>query len=140
MMIAQQFVPRLMVLGFAACIVATLATPALATAQSRMPSRVNVTLTCTGRTTVGRGEILVGRALLSLACSPAAPVAIGDPELIGDPNTIPWAVRLGVRDAPGSITSCTARGTGLPARLACHAVSDPEDFVDIVMQSPPEPE
>jgi hypothetical protein len=139
-MIAQRFVPRLTVLAIVACVMATLITPAAAADQSRAPSRVTVTLTCIGRTTAGRAEIRVSRALLSLACSPAAPVAISDAEIIGDPGTMPWAVRLGVRDAPGSITSCTARGTGLPARMVCQGISNPEDFVDIGMQSSPEPD
>jgi hypothetical protein len=139
-MIALRFVPRLAVLTIAACMMATLATPAAAAAQSRASSRVTVTLTCSGRTTAGRADIQVGRALLSLACSPAAPVAIGNPELIGDPNIMPWAISLGVRDAAGSTTSCAARGTGLPARLVCQAVDDPDQFVAIDMVQPPEPD
>jgi hypothetical protein len=138
-MIAHRLVPRLTVLAIAACVVATLATPAAAAAPSRTSSRVTVTLTCSGRTTAGRAEIAVGRALLSLACSPAAPVAIGDPNIIGDPGIMPWSLSRAVTDAPGATTSCAARGIGLPTRLVCHAISNPEQFLVIDMVQPSEP-
>jgi hypothetical protein len=101
---------------------------------------VTVTLTCNDRATAGRGAIQIGHTSLGLACKPAASVAVGNPELTGEPSIVPWAVRLTVRNSRDSTTTCAARGTGLPGRLACHAIGNPEDFVEIVLQLAPEPD
>jgi hypothetical protein len=124
----------------AQCLLVALLTPVAAASESGTAGRVNLTLTCSGSATTGRAEGTAGRESFSLACTPGAPLGISNPELIGDPNIMPWAVNLTETDARGSTTTCTERGTGLPATLVCRGIGDPEDFVTIAMQSPPRPE
>jgi hypothetical protein len=130
----RHFMPRLVALILTSCVVTTLTSPAAAASSS---GHVTVSLTCSGRTTSGDADIMVGRTFLHLACEPQAPVGIGDPNLIGAPNIMPWTAGLSVRDASGSSTTCAARGAGLPGRAVCPAVSDPEDFVVIDIQPAP---
>jgi hypothetical protein len=82
---------------------------------------------------------MVGRASFNLTCSPSAPVAIGDAGMIGDPNLTPWTIGLSATDARGLTTTCAERGTGLPVRLVCPGISNPEDFVSLEAVRSPEP-
>jgi hypothetical protein len=115
-------------------------TPTAAASPSDTQGRLSVTLTCSELTIAGRGEGVVGGAAFSQSCSPSAPMAMIDLDAIGDPGIMPWTIRLIVTDARGSTTTCAERGTGLPARLVCRGIGDPEDLVSIQAVRSAEPD
>jgi hypothetical protein len=130
----RHFMSRLVAVVLTSCVVAMLTSPAAAASTS---ARTAVSLTCSGPSTSGDADITIERSFLHLACAPVAPVAIGDPNLIGDPSIMPWTVRLSVRDASGSSTTCAIAGVGLPARAVCPGISNPEQLVIIDLQQAP---